>query len=318
MQSADPRFRDEPQAGGHAQLPEAVRRLYPWPGQYLRVQGGHRLHYLDEGAGETVLMVHGNPTWSFYYRGLVRALATEGYRCIVPDHIGCGLSDKPQDWPYRLEDHVRNLDQLITDLDLRDITLVVHDWGGAIGLGALMKHPERLRRLVVFNTSVFEGPLPLRIRMCRWPSIGAVSVRGVNGFLKIALRVGFAKPVTADVTAGYLAPYGSWEDRVAIHRFVQDIPLEPDHVTRPLIDALDRYVSALRHVPTLIVWGERDFVFTKEYLTGWRTRLPEAEVHSLPHGAHFVVEDAHGEIVDLLRDFLARHPLARPEQAGLH
>ncbi len=303
------------QADDHARwtsqgkLPEAVRKLYPWPGQYLTLDGGHRLHFLDEGEGEPLLMVHGNPTWSFYYRGLVQALSGDR-RCVVPDHLGCGLSDKPRNWPYRLADHIRSLEQLIVHLDLRDITLVVHDWGGPIGFGAAARHPERVKRLVIFNTAVFDGPMPLRIRMCRWPLLGGLSVRGLNGFLQVALRVGFAKGVSNDIAAGYLAPYDSWDHRLAIHRFVQDIPIEPDHPTRPLLEELDRRTRALNHLPTLIVWGERDFVFRREFLEGWRTRFPHAEVHSLSHAAHFVVEDAREEIVALIRDFLARHPLS--------
>jgi haloalkane dehalogenase len=292
----------------HAELPEAVRQLYPWPGDYLTLEHDRRLHFVDEGHGEPLLMVHGNPTWSFYYRGLVKALSSER-RCVVPDHVGCGLSDKPRTWSYRLRDHIDNLDQLVAHLDLRDITLVVHDWGGAIGFGAALKRPERFKRLVIFNTAVFDGPMPLRIRMCRWPLLGAMTVRGLNAFLRIALHVGFAKPVTADVAAGYLAPYDSWQHRRAIHRFVQDIPIERDHPTRPVLERLDRQAPTLSDLPTVIIWGEQDFVFSKAFLQGWRARFPHAEVHSLPYAAHFVVEDASEDIVALLRDFLARHPL---------
>jgi haloalkane dehalogenase len=293
----------------HSELPEAVRHLYPWPGESLALEGDRRLHFVDEGKGEPVLMVHGNPTWSFYYRGLIRALSADR-RCVAPDHLGCGLSDKPLDWSYRLADHIKNLNQLITHLDLRDITLVVHDWGGPIGFGAAIDQPERFKRLVIFNTAVFVRPVPLRIRMCRWPVLGSVMVRGLNAFLRIALRVGFAKRVTGEVAAGYLAPYDSWHHRVAIHRFVQDIPVERDHATRPLIDELDRRTHMFNQLPTMIVWGQQDFVFTGEVLHEWRTRFPTAEVHPLPNAAHFVVEDAHDEILALLSDFFARHPLS--------
>jgi len=291
-------------------LPEAVRRHYPWPGKHLALDDGTRLHYLDEGAGDPVLMVHGNPTWSFYYRDLVRALSGE-YRCVVPDHVGCGLSDKPLSYSYRLANHIENLAQLIERLDLRDITLVVHDWGGAIGFGAAMKRLERVKRLVIFNTAVFDGPMPFSIRSARWPGTGALMVRGANGFLRGTLFLFLPKGVPAGVLAGYLAPYDSWDHRVAIHRFVQDIPIEQDHPTRAVIDEVDRGTSKLRHLPALIVWGERDFVFTRQFLDGWRARLPDAEVHALPRAGHLVVEDAHEEIVTLIRDFLGRHPLSK-------
>lgn len=298
----------------HSDLSAAIRRLYPWPGRDLVLKSGHRLHYLDEGpqdqkARETVLMVHGNPTWSFYWRNLVTALSGQ-YRCVVPDHIGCGLSDKPQDWPYRLEGHIHNLEQLVLALDLRDITLVVHDWGGAIGLGVAQKHPERFGRIVVFNSAVFEAQIPLNIRMCRWPWLGAWMVRVWNGFLLTAMVVGFAKPTVPGAKSGYLAPYKGWDNRVAILRFVQDIPIEADHPTRPVMEAMDRGMAGLRHLPALIVWGERDTVFTLEFLRGWTTRLPQAEVRRFPDAAHFVVEDLADQIPAMLADFFARNPAA--------
>src|SRR5262249_37652531 len=141
------------QPAGHPvpTLPRNVREHYPWQGKHLSLEDGVQLHYLDEGSGAPLLMLHGNPTWSFYYRNLVRAFSGT-YRCIVPDHVGCGLSEKPLDWPYRLENHARSIEQLIERLDLQDITLVVHDWGGAIGFAAALKHRARIKRLILCNT----------------------------------------------------------------------------------------------------------------------------------------------------------------------
>lgn len=309
---------NSPRNGGHmnyVELPDAVRRLYPWPGQYLALADRHRMHFIDEGQGETVLMVHGNPTWSFYYRNLIRAFSIQR-RCVVPDHIGCGLSDKPRNEAYRLAQHIDNLDQLVCHLDLRDITLVVHDWGGPIGLGAALRQPERYQRLVIFNSAVFQGKIPLRIRMCRWPLFGSLGVCGLNAFLRTALHVGFARGARREVAAGYLAPYDSWHNRSAILRFVRDIPVERDHPTWSLVEDLDRGTRELRNLPAIILWGERDFVFTKEILTGWETRFPAAEVHRFPQAAHFVVEDAQDEIVSRLEDFFARHPLSQAKTSG--
>jgi haloalkane dehalogenase len=288
-------------------LPNNVREHYPWQGKHLELEDGVRLHYLDEGEGEPLLMLHGNPTWSFYYRNLVRAFSTS-HRCVVPDHVGCGLSDKPSDWAYRLENHSRSIEQLIERLDLRDITLVVHDWGGAIGFAATLKHRARIKRLVLCNTSVFQGHVPLRIRLCRWP-LSSLPVRGLNAFLETMLMLFVPRKAGDGVRAGYRAPYGSWADRVAIHRFVQDIPIEAGHPTRGLIDALDRATLEFRNLPTLIVWGARDFVFTDEFLSGWKTRLPQAEVHRLGHAGHLVAEDAPDEVIALMRDFIRRNPI---------
>lgn len=302
----------------HGDLPAAVKAHYPWPGRYLNIQGAEslsegqmlRMHYLDEGTGEPLLMVHGNPTWSFYWRTLVSDLS-KNYRCIVPDHIGCGLSDKPQDWSYRLEDHIENLSILIEALDLHDVTLVVHDWGGAIGFGAALKHSERIKRLVIFNTAVFLGPVPLEIRMCRWPIVGPAMVQGLNGFIRVGLYRAIAdrSRMKDGVGQGYLAPYNNWNNRIAHLQFIRDIPIEDDHPTRRVIQELDNRAQELNHLPAMFIWGEKDFVFTTEFLERWLHKFPNPEVHILPDAAHFVVEDAHEKILPLMRDFLARNPL---------
>ena len=123
--------------------------LYPFQSHFLNL-GENNLHYLDEGKGDAILMVHGNPTWSFYYRNLVLAFRGH-YRCVVPDHLGCGFSDKPQDYNYNLENHIQNLSKLVKFLDLKNITLVVHDWGGAIGMGFATRHPELIKRVVAVS-----------------------------------------------------------------------------------------------------------------------------------------------------------------------
>jgi cis-3-alkyl-4-acyloxetan-2-one decarboxylase len=302
----------------HNDLPAVVRNHYPWQGRYLNIRGAEslrdgqslRMHYLDEGKGEPLLMVHGNPTWSFYWRTLVSDLAPQ-YRCIVPDHIGCGLSDKPQDWTYRLQDHIENLSILIEALDLHDVTLVVHDWGGAIGFGAALKHLPRIKRLVLFNTAVFLGPVPLSIRMCRWPLVGPAVVQGLNGFIRVGLLRAIADRtrMKGGIGKGYLAPYNSWKNRIAHLQFIRDIPLEEDHPTRRLIQELDERTDELSNLPALLIWGEKDFVFTTDFLKRWQAKFPEAEVHTLPNAAHFVVEDAHETIIPLVRSFLNRHPL---------
>ena len=293
-----------------AALPEAVRQKYPWAGDFLAVDGG-RMHFVDVGSGEPILFVHGNPTWSFYWRNLIAELSGS-YRCVANDHLGHGLSDKPEEWTYRLSDHVANLCRLIEAKDLRNITLVVHDWGGAIGMGAAIRMPERFARLVIFNTSVFLGPVPLTIRMCRWPGVGDLTVRGINGFMRVGLirATGDRAKFRDGVAEGYLAPYGSWADRVGIQRFVRDIPVESDHPThREIARLTDEVPKKLGHLPTLIVWGERDFVFTNAFRDRFKAMFPQAEVVSYPQAGHWVVEDERERIGPVVRDWLARHPL---------
>ena len=295
-------------------LSPAVRALYPFEGKTLAVDGGHRLHYLDEGSGDPLLMVHGNPTWSFYYRDLVSAFR-DRYRCIVPDHIGCGLSDKPSSWGYRISDHVDNLVRLIDELDLRRATLIVHDWGGAIGYLAAMKRPERFKRFIVFNSGVFLLPLPRALTVFRLPLYGPAVIRGLNGFLRVGLRyaVVHKERFQGAVREGYMAPYDTWSNRVAVLRFVQEIPLEANHHNRRILDELDENLPKVASFPHLIVWGRKDWVFHEGYLDGWRQRVPDAEVHVLDDASHWVVEEAAERIIPMVDDFLKRNPIAAGE-----
>lgn len=283
-------------------------------------RNGLRMNYLDEGRGAPVVMVHGNPTWSIYYRGLVRALRPS-YRAIVPDHIGCGLSDKPGDdrYAYRLESRIDDLDALLAHLDIRsDVTLVVHDWGGAIGLGWAARHPGAVRRLVILNTAAFPlppgKPLPWQLRIVRDLRAMGWLVRRANAFARVAARV-TCRSMGAELRRAYLAPYDSWEHRIAILRFVQDIPLGPEDASWPLLTEIHTSLAALRETPALICWGARDFVFDAAFLEQWRRELPEAEVHEFETAGHYVLEDATEAIIARVQDFLARNPL--PTREGL-
>ncbi len=279
--------------------------LYPFASHFLDV-GGVRLHYVDEGERDAppVLLLHGNPTWSFFYRDLIRELRTT-HRVIVPDHVGCGLSDKPQRYPYRLATHVDNVARLVDALKLDGITLGVHDWGGAIGFGLAARQPQRFSRFVVFNTAAFFGPVPFRIRVCRWPVLGSLVVRGLNGFARPATVMAVRRPLPPDVRAGFLAPYGNWADRVAVWSFVQDIPTRPSHPTWPVIESIDAALPQFRDWPMLICWGMRDFCFNAAFLEGWRRRFPDAQVHRFDDAGHYLLEDAGDRIIPLVRAFLS-------------
>jgi haloalkane dehalogenase len=277
--------------------------------------GGLRYHYLDEGQGPPVVMLHGNPTWSFFYRDLVRGLRDE-CRVVVPDHIGCGLSDKPGDdrYDYTLGRRVDDLEALLDHLRLRDnLTLVLHDWGGMIGMTYAHRHPERVKRLVVLNTAAFLLPpgkrLPWSLWLCRNTPLGPLLVRGLGAFSRAAVRWCSVRPLPADVRAAYLAPYDSWAHRVAVLRFVQDIPLRPGDRSYELVHSVQDGLGRFRGVPMLICWGQKDFVFDRHFLAEWRRRFPAAEAHAFPDAGHFVLEDAGAEVLALVRDFLRRHPL---------
>jgi haloalkane dehalogenase len=288
------------------------------PGRDFDLGGGLRYHYLDEGEGEPVVMVHGNPSWSFYYRGLVEGLRSS-YRTIVPDHIGCGLSDKPGDarYDYTLESRVADLEALVDHLGIDGgLTLVVHDWGGAIGLAYATRHPEQIARLVILNTAAFHLPasksFPWPLWACRNTPLSAWLVRGLNAFCRGTARIGCTrKPLTRDVRDAYCAPYDSWQDRIAIHRFVQDIPLRPGDRSYDLITRTQDGLARLAGVPTWIGWGMKDFVFDHHFLAEWVRRFPGAEVHRFDRAGHYVLEDEGEQIVPLVRAFLAAHPALR-------
>ncbi len=302
--------------------------LYPFAPHYIEVGGrsargvGSRLHYVDEGQGDAVLMVHGNPSWSFYYRDLISELSSS-HRVIAPDHIGCGRSAKPNDahYHYTLSTRVADLGTLIDSLELRAITLVVHDWGGMIGMAWAVQHPDRIARLVVMNTAAFPLPtgktLPTALALARTPGVGALLVRGANAFSRGAVRYCVTRrPMSKAVAAGYVEPYDSWAHRIAVHRFVQDIPLEENDraysVVTETADALDLLVDK----PMLICWGLKDFVFGHQFLDEWLRRFPGAEVQRFEDCGHYILEDAGEDIIPLLRKFVdgpsENHPDGRP------
>ena len=288
---------------------------YPFASHFLDL-GGIRYHYLDEGSGEPIVMLHGNPTWSYFYRRLVPALR-DAYRVIVPDHLGCGLSDKPDDsqYTYTLSRRVKDFQALLHHLRIeRDLTLVLHDWGGIIGLAYAMRRPERIKRLIILNTAAFHLPqgkrLPWSLRLFRNPLLGPFLVRGLNAFCRGAAKhCCTRRPMPPEVRQAYLAPYDSWKHRIAILRFAQDIPLQPGDGCYELVSEIQRNLTRFREVPMLICWGEKDFVFDKDFLAEWMRHFPQAEVHRFPDAGHYVLEDASEEIIPLVKSFLQRHPL---------
>ena len=283
---------------------------YPFESHFVDLDG-LKYHYVDEGRGETLLMVHGNPTWSFAWRNLIKDLSRD-YRVLAVDHMGCGFSDKPQDYPYRLRQHIENLQRFVETLELTHITLFGHDWGGAIGMGAAVLQPDRFSRFVLFNTAAFRSrKIPLRIAVCRIPAFGALAIRGFNAFCRAALRMAVVqrKRMTVPVKAGYLAPYDCWKNRIAVLRFVQDIPLNSRHPSYAALSEVEAGLSRFDQTPILFVWGERDWCFTADFLHEFERRFPLAESFRIPDAGHYVFEDAHERIIPRVREFLAAQPL---------
>ena len=289
---------------------------YDFSSHFIEIDG-LRYHYLDEGSGDTVVMLHGNPNWSYYYRHLVKSLRNR-YRCLVPDHIGCGLSDKPADdrYEFSLERRVSDLEHWLQQIGATsNLTLVVHDWGGMIGMTYATRYPERIRRLVVLNTGAFHlpvtKPVPWQLKLARGP-FGAILVRGFNAFSRGAVKSCVTRrSMPADVADAYCAPYDSWAHRIAVHRFVQDIPLKSGDRGYDLVTQTQDRLALLRDIPMFIGWGDRDFVFDEHFLKEWLARFPNAELHRYPDCGHYILEDAQEELIPLIGKFLDAHPLSR-------
>jgi haloalkane dehalogenase len=292
--------------------------LYPFSSNYLEIRDGLKLHYLDEGrpGAPPVLMLHGNPTWSFYYRNLVQALSGK-FRCIVPDHIGCGLSDKPGDdkYDYRLSSRIEDIETLINHLGIsQPLTLVVHDWGGMIGSAWAVQRPDLINKLVIMNTAAFPIPedkrMPPALSLVRDLKFGQYLTTRFNAFSAIAARVGFKKPVTKAIRDAYKLPYDTPANRIATARFVQDIPLSDNDPGFDILQRTAEQLHSLADKPCLIAWGEKDFVFDLPFLNKWLQYFPNAEVHRYPDCGHYILEDGGSGLIETIKKFITPPPAA--------
>lgn len=286
-------------------LPPDVRLEYPYFGNVFEQPDGTAMHYLDEGNGPVVLMLHGNPTWSFYFRNLVNQLVAAGFRCIVPDHIGCGLSDKPQNYDYTLKRRIDDVERLIDFLAISSFSLVVHDWGGAIGCGLAGRRPALLEKLVLLNTAAYHSKrIPLRIAAVKVPLIGPLVIRGLNGFAGPAVNMSVVRPLSRPVRRGFLWPYRSWAERVAVWNFVKDIPLSESHQSHAELTRVEEGLKSLSDKPVQIIWGGKDFCFNDHFYQRWQEIFPDAEKHYHEDCGHYILEDGGFVVWEQITAFL--------------
>jgi haloalkane dehalogenase len=296
-------------------LPIGIREQWPWQPRFARVNGW-RMHYIDEGTGDPVVLLHGNPTWGFLYRDFVEPLTRAGHRVVIPDMIGFGLSEKPtREEAHSLDGHIANLTQLLRQLDLRRITLICHDWGGPTGLGFALSNPRRVAALVVMST--WAWPLPpaefhTRIfpwRMMHAPLIGpyllgrhnALAGRGV--YLSVVDREKFRK--RAQQAYEWALPDPA--SRLLTWTWPRWIPLDATARALDRFSWLERELAGCR-LPTMIVWGREDDVFDHaSFASRFKQLLPHAEGPLLVTGRHFLQEDSGREIAALISHFLARN-----------
>ncbi|MGM1059035.1 alpha/beta fold hydrolase [Saccharothrix sp. Mg75] len=298
-------------SGGVAPSPDRPLPDYPFTSRWFDNEGIGQ-HYLDEGKGSPVLMLHGNPSWSYHWRHLVTALRDD-HRCVVPDHIGMGWSDRPAEsaYPYSAARRVADLDRLVEHLvEARGAprhgwTLVAHDWGGPIGLAWARRHPGLVTRVVALNTVAFLWPpgyrLPWFLRLIRDVPPAARFVDRTNAFALAAVRLGTTRGLGRAAREAYVAPYAHRRHRRAVVRFVQDIPLSPADPAWELFGPDEDPTAGL---PLFIGWGARDPVFDDRILQEWLRRFPGAEVHLYPKAGHYVLEDAGEELIPAILRFV--------------
>jgi len=300
-------------------LPQELRSEYPFIGKTLKLSNGFDLHYVDEDEGSPgdsssananpILMVHGNPTWSYYYRNLAKGLKSN-HRVIIPDHIGCGLSSKPQKYTYSLRDHIDNLKELF-DSEIKPkmtsdqkLNIIVHDWGGAIGLGLAGEIPDDIGKVVILNTAAFTDTyIPKRISLCKLPLIGEPMVRLFNAFAWPATFMAVEKPLKAEVKKGYLFPYNNYTNRIATARFVKDIPMSQDHPTWSTLKSVEDNLPKIKG-EKLILWGAKDFCFTTHFFNRWRSIYPDAQSHLYKEAGHYILEDEAQDTLKRIKSFL--------------
>jgi haloalkane dehalogenase len=301
---------------------------YDFESRY-QVVDGYRIHYVDEGKGETLLMVHGNPTWSYLYRHFIRDLRSD-YRCIALDHLGFGYSDKPWLADYSMRAHIMRLKSFVDQLGLKDITFVGQDWGGIIGLGWAVYHKHLVKRLVILNTAGFapvfremakrKGPVPWAFPMLwalKIPILGEIFVQGLNGFAKylIPLATYHRERLTPEVMRGYLEPYPTWGSRRAHLKSVRQIPMLPTHPTWQLLRDIGMNLRGWP-VPTQIIWGMKDPVFVPWFADKFEELLPNHRpTLRIPDASHFLQDDTPAPIIAKIREFLSSAELAASRQS---
>jgi len=288
---------------------------WPYAPKWFETPEG-RIHFIDEGPrdGVPIVMVHGNPTWSYLYRRCIKAVTSWDFRAIAMDHLGFGRSDKPsRASAYSIQRHADRFEALLETLDLRNAVIVVQDWGGPIGLSWAARHPDRVSGLFVLNTffqrPVAKVPLPGILHAFRTPVVGEILVKGANAFVKgFLFEAGLydrSRLTGADKSA-YLAPHPTWSSRTGVLAFPRQIPSGPQG---PVSDFVARegarLASAFADKPVKIVWPMNDVAFGPETLDGmWLKSFPHADVSRIEKAGHFIQEDAPEAVVSELMGFI--------------
>jgi cis-3-alkyl-4-acyloxetan-2-one decarboxylase len=255
------------------------------------------------------VLVHGDPTWGYMYREFLPELS-KNHRCIVPDHMGMGKSEVPEHpYPYRLSHHIANLEKLLLSLELKDITLVLHDWGGPVGMGFAVRHPALIKRLVIMNTWAFAewpgGALPKLLQIIR-SDRGESFVLEKNGYVKRAFTgtVNYPGKVTTGVLDAYLAPFPDPGSRKALLCWTRDITFTEEDPSFGDMAHIGRSLPLFSEIPVLLIWGMRDPILPPSVLDIWRGVYPHSEVYTIEDASHFLQEDAPERVISAISRFI--------------
>ncbi|BDI31093.1 haloalkane dehalogenase [Capsulimonas corticalis] len=282
------------------------RTSYPFESRFFTTRYGE-MHYVDEGAGDVVLFVHGNPTWSYEHRRLIAHLRTK-YRCVAVDHLGFGLSDKPADVSYLPQFHAENLACFIDALGLKNITLIVHDWGGPIGMSYALDHPANIKRIIAYNSwfwslrgdATFEkfsgfvgGP------------IGRFLCRNFNFFPRVLLpaSVGDKNKLTPDIHRHFIRAFPTPQSRKGAWTFPRAIIGQSEW-----LETLWTKREALKDTPLLLLWGLKDVAFTKDLMARWESAFPHHTTRTFPNVGHFAPEEIGGDAIEPVEAFFKANP----------
>lgn len=282
---------------------EHLEKLFPFQSRYIKLDG-HNLHYIDEGAGPVILLLHACPMWSFEFRKLIMELRDD-HRVIAFDQMGFGFSDKPLDFDYRIEAHSDHLGRFIKALGVSEFTLLGHGRGTTIGMAYAVRHPDNIKGIVTLNAMTFSDySLPWRLMLCRlsW-NLGANIAMRLNIFQRDTNRL------PEDIRLCYEYPFRESEKRIALIRFIEDLPCSPEDDSAMTMFEIESALWLLREKPVCIIWAKKDWLYTMKCLKRWQQYFPEAETHIIDHAGHCITEDAESELSFLIPDFLKRHNL---------
>ncbi len=280
---------------------KSIENLYPYESKFIKL-GSYNLHYLDEGKGNVILMLHDFPMWSFEFRFLVKEFSAT-HRVIAIDLMGFGLSDKPPRYDFKLENHIDNIERVVNHLDLADITLVGHGWGCTAGLGFAVRNTHKVKAFSIINATAFSTfRLPLRIRIGRVPWLA--------GKFDIPLRLyklECRRAMPSDLAEAYLLPYTEKGAEIPMYKFLEDIPCSPESDSTDTILEIETGLWLFKHYPICIIWGMKDWLFSPGNLKKWMAAYPDAEVHKFDKAGRFIIEDAPIEISNILKNFFSKH-----------